>query len=151
MRLSVRSRPRWRPTRRPLSPGVWALAVAACSGDAPITPTAPAFAACAEGTRLTVTPDAGGVAVSWAPACAVSLVAVVDSATFDAAWGVRAPAPTLRSPQRLYETPAGAQLLGVSRALRRGVPYVVVLGVRETDPVTGVVGERSVAEAPFTP
>ena len=81
----------------------------------------------------------------------VSFVVVVDSVSYDAAWGIRTSAPALASPQRMYQTPRGAYALGVSHALQAGVSYVVMLGVRHTDPTTGTVGEQIVASTAYRP
>ena len=125
-----------------------AALASACGGDAP---TAAELPACAPGTLLSVTPEPGGAMLDWSPGCAVSFVAVADSATLDAAWAIRTATPTLRPPQRLFRTPPGAQRLGVGERLRPGLPYVVLLGVRHTDPASGRVGEREVASVHFTP
>lgn len=127
-----------------------AFATIECHADA----TAPALTACDASTQVTIAENAGASAaraISWTPACAVSFVAVADSASFDAVWGIRTASPTLSSPQQMYRTPSGAYALGGDHALQSGVSYVVLLGVRFTDPTTGAVGERVVASTTFHP
>ena len=130
-----------------------AFATIGCHADA----TAPALATCDANTQVTIAENTGAGnasaarAISWTPACAVSFVAVADSVNFDAVWGIRTSSPTLSSPQQMYRTPSGAYALGGDHALQSGVSYVVLLGVRYTDPTTGAVGERVVASTTFHP
>lgn len=113
--------------------------------------TAPVLPPCDEGTQITELPTASGGRVSWSPACAVSFVAAVDSASNVAIWAIRTNTPALASPQQAYETPAGAYELAGRRRLQEGTPYYMILGVRYTDPATGHIGERSVALRYFRP
>ena len=118
----------------------------ACSSDGPASAS---LTACELGATVTVATTGATPTISWSPECAVSMVAVVDSATYSAAWGIRTSTPMLRSPQRMYERPRGAYDLGPSQALVPSAPYIVILGVRYADPVTGTIGEREVATTIF--
>ncbi len=128
------------------APLLLTVAFAGCSAD----PVAPPAAACSDQTQLTVTRGSTGPTMTWSPACAVSFVAIVRDEDFVMAWGIRTPTPSLTPPQQAYVAPDGAYELA-SRALRAGVPYTIILGVRDTNSVTGAIRERAVASVPYVP
>ena len=81
----------------------------------------------------------------------MSFVAIVQDEDNTLAWGIRTPRPQLTPPQQAYVTPNGAFELGNSRALRAGTAYTIILGVRDTNDVSGAIGERAVGTLPYGP